>query len=373
MDNDELTTRPITDLIKGAAAVIRQSDLQAVLQKTVETAMRLTGARYGALGVIGEHGTLVDFVYSGIDAGTADLIGPLPLGKGVLGTLTTAGKTIRLENLADHIDSVGFPPGHPAMESFLGVPIRLGDRIFGNLYLTDKDDGFTDNDEALVESLAVIAGSAISTAGLHARLKRVAVIEDRERIARDLHDAIIQDLFAVGLSLQGLGMRMVKDESRRSIDDAVERLDDAIASLRRFIFGLRPPVWADRNLRLELADLVGQLSEPHAVDVDLKVPATLVGLHPEVVETSIHLVREALSNALRHSGASAVQVVVEQVDTTVFVRVADDGHGFDPATVRRGLGLDNLETRATGIGGTMELRSYPGAGTTVTFRLPTSI
>lgn len=370
MYSDDLTSRPVVALIEGAAAVVGQADLHSVLTKAVETATHLTGARYGALGVIGEHGTVVDFIYVGIDSATADRIGPLPTGKGVLGALIESAKTIRLDRLSDHISSAGFPEHHPPMDSFLGVPIRLGSAVFGNFYLTEKPGGFTEHDEALVESLAVIAGSAISTVRLHQRMRKVAVVEDRERIARDLHDAIIQDLFAVGLSLQGLGMRMEDDDARRAIDDSVERLDDAITSLRRFIFGLRPPVWAERSLRLELADLIGQLAAPHDVDVQLQVSPALRGVEPATVDTAVHLVRESLSNALRHAEATTVTVSAETLDGDLLVTVADDGVGFDPEEVVRGFGLDNLATRSEQADGTMHIRSRRGEGSSVSFRLP---
>ena len=134
------------------------------------------------------------------------------------------------------------------MTAFLGVPVRAGDHVFGNLYLTEKDGGFTEDDEQLVEALAAIAGSAVANVRLQQKLRRLAVVEDRERIARDLHDAIIQDLFAVGLVLQGLASRMEEARDRHDMEEAVERLDSAITELRRFIFDLKPPVWHDRDL-----------------------------------------------------------------------------------------------------------------------------
>ena len=135
------------------------------------------------------------------------------------------------------------------MTTFLGVPVRAGDSVFGNLYLTEKAGGFTQDDEQLVEALAAIAGSAIASLRLQQKLRRLAVVEDRERIARDLHDAIIQDLFAVGLVLQGLASRMDEPHDRHDMEEAVERLDSAITELRRFIFDLKPPVWHDRGPR----------------------------------------------------------------------------------------------------------------------------
>jgi len=166
-----LTPERIAGLVEGAASVAGQVELSGLLRSTVEIARELTGARYAALGVIGEQGGLVDFIFDGM-GDEADEIDHYPSGSGVLGVITSAGKTVRMDNIADHPDAAGFPKRHPQMTSFLGVPVRLGDRIFGNLYLTDKEGGFTEEDEILVEFLAVTAGSAVSTLRLQERLRR---------------------------------------------------------------------------------------------------------------------------------------------------------------------------------------------------------
>ena len=151
----------LTALIAAASEVVGESDLVDVLNKTVETAMQLTGAQYGAMGVIGEHGTLIEFLHQGMDSEVAAKVGPLPTGKGVLGALIRDAQPIRLDRISEHPDSYGFPDHHPVMDSFLGVPIRLGDQVFGNLYLTEKDGGpFTEDDERVVASLALVAGSS---------------------------------------------------------------------------------------------------------------------------------------------------------------------------------------------------------------------
>ncbi len=221
----------LASLIEGAVAVTANADLTQLLFAAAETARDTTGARYAAMGVIGEHGTLIEFLHVGLEPGTAEAIGHPPVGKGVLGTLIRSAKTIRLDRIEDHPDSTGFPPNHPRMETFLGVPVRVGERVFGNLYLTEKPGGFTEEDQHLVEALAVIAGAAISNSRMQQRMRRLAVVDDRERIARDLHDAIIQDIFAVGLLLQGLALRTEDDRERIDLEDAVTRLDRAIATL----------------------------------------------------------------------------------------------------------------------------------------------
>ena len=164
-------------MVSGAAAVTATGDLSELLAATAETAREITGAKYAAIGVIGEHGTLVEFIHSGIPEELAEAIGPLPTGRGVLGTLIIEAKTIRLDRIQDHPDSSGFPPNHPPMTAFLGVPVRAGNRVFGNLYLTEKAGGFTDDDEQIVEAFAAIAGSAVASVRLQDKLRRLAVVE----------------------------------------------------------------------------------------------------------------------------------------------------------------------------------------------------
>ena len=357
-------------MVAGAAAVTATADLSELLAATAETARETTGAKYAALGVIGEHGTLVEFIHVGIPEELAEAIGPLPTGRGVLGTLIIEAKTIRLDRIQDHPDSSGFPPNHPPMEAFLGVPVRAGDRVFGNLYLTEKPGGFTEDDEQLVEALATIAGSAVAHLRLQQKLRRLAVVEDRERIARDLHDAIIQNLFAVGLVLQGLASRMDDAHDRHDMEEAVERLDSAITELRRFIFDLKPPVWHDRDLATELTRLVQQLAEPYGVQTRVDVAPDLGQIPNDVIDVASQIVREATSNALRHSESATVEIAAAVGSGLLVLTITDHGKGFDPASVVAGLGLSSLRSRAEEAGGDTTLNSRPGRGTTVRVLLP---
>ncbi|MDH3398770.1 MAG: GAF domain-containing sensor histidine kinase, partial [Acidimicrobiia bacterium] len=334
------------------------------------TGMELTGAAYGALGVLGEHGALIQFVHAGFDPEIPGAIGAPPQGRGLLGIISEMGKTVRIDRISDHPDFAGFPRHHPSMETFLGMPVTVGGETFGNLYLTEKPGGFTADDEALAEALAAIAGSAIATSRMHGRLRRAAVVEDRERIARDLHDAIIQDLFAVGLSLQSLGQKVENTAVKTSLTESVQRLDEAISSLRKFIFDLRPPVWTRRSLKGELSDLVGQLAEPYKASIDLAVTGEINDLPAEVVSDVVQVVREATNNALRHSGVGRVTVSVHRGADRLVITVADRGRGFDPDTVERGMGLDNLRARARDANGDTEIISRAGFGTTVRVILP---
>jgi signal transduction histidine kinase len=369
---DGFTPGRIRGLVEAAASVVGHVDLGSLLESTVATAMELTGARYGALGVIGEHGTLIDFIHLGIEPETVTAIGHLPRGEGVLGTITTQAKTVRIDDIVDHPDSVGFPDNHPEMHAFLGVPVRVGSRVFGNLYLTEKDGGFDEEDEVLVEFMAVTAGAAISTLRLQERLRRAALTEDRERIARDLHDSIIQDLFAVGLGLQASIGKLESDPTavRARIDDAVDRLDSTIIALRRFIFDLQPPVWAQPGLTTRLSGLLSELSRPHGKEIALSIECPPGVPDAAIADHLVSIVGEAVSNALRHSDATEIAVTVQCRDDRVMVTISDNGSGFDTSKEHHGLGLGNMARRVATAGGVYGLESRENKGTKIHVELP---
>jgi signal transduction histidine kinase len=355
-------------LIEAAAAVVGAGDLEQVLRRLVAEAKAATGARYAALGVIGEHGVLTEFLHEGLTREQVNRIGSLPTGKGVLGTLVRENRTIRLDSIADHPDSYGFPPNHPPMGNFLGVPVAAGGKAFGNLYLTEKDGGFTDDDVMLVEALSRIAGSAVTTARLQGRLRTMAVGEDRERIARDLHDSVIQDLFAVGLALQGIADRVTDRTAASTIDEAVDRLDLVVEALRAYIFQLRT-TGRRRQLDDRLQELVSRMGSAYPAAVTLEIGTA--GLPAEQLEDEVvKFVTEALSNALRHSGSDEVAVVVDADTDWCRISVSDNGVGFDRAESSTGMGLANLTARAASLGGDAEVRSDKGSGSTVEVRLP---
>ncbi len=362
----------IRDLVEAAASVAAQVELSALLRSTVQTGMDLTGAKHGALGVLGEHGALMDFVHVGLDPGVARQIGHLPRATGLLGTITRTDTAVRIDDIGDHEDSVGFPDGHPDMTSFIGVPVRVGERVFGNLYLTDKAGGFTEDDEVIVEFLAVTAGTAISTLRMQERLRRAALHEDRERIARDLHDSIIQDLFAVGLGLQASMAKVDNDPTavHQQLDTSIDKLDETIASLRRYIFDLRPPVWARPSLPSELARLLEELAAPHRVAVGLDFDCP-----PDIPETPVAddlfaVIKESVSNALRHGEPSTVDVRVVCEGEVVRASISDDGTGFDTDQESEGLGLDNMAERVERTLGSLFIDSVPGRGTVVHVAFP---
>jgi len=526
-------------LIRAGLTLASELSLPVVLQKITELACLVADARYGALGVLDQSGERIEqFVTHGITADERRAIGDLPTGRGILGVLIEEARPLRLEHLQDDPRSAGFPPNHPKMTTFLGVPVMVRGRVFGNLYLTEKRGGdpFTAEDEEAVTTLAAQAGVALENARLyrdaeaarerleavghvtaailegrevdevlrliaeharklaggdlatvtvpkgggllglrvavgaladrlegeeyeatgsiaeeamrsgrplsipdlsadprttqpavrvgeigpgiflplsvedrpfgtllvadlkggrgftdddveivrlfaaqasvaleHARfreeLQRLAVLEDRERIAQDLHDGVIQSLFAVGMSLQATAGMAGDPETAQRLNQAVDAVDGAIRDLRNYIFGLRPGALADRQLAISLDELIKSFDESSGLtvigSVDRDAAARLSGRDT----TLLQLAREALSNAVRHSGGRTVRVSLRREEAEAVLEVADDGTGFDPAAEGRGQGLGNLRRRADSLGGRFEIDS-DAQGTSVRVRVP---
>jgi signal transduction histidine kinase len=356
-------------------------DLPAMLRRIVQSAVELVDARYGALGVLDDSRTkLAQFITVGIDDETHARIGNLPSGHGILGLLIVEAKPIRLPDLREHPDSYGFPPHHPPMKSFLGVPIRLRDEVFGNLYLTDKTSGevFTDVDEELVVALASAAGVAIENARLHARVQELTLVEDRERIARELHDTVIQRLFATGLALQGTVRLLGSDPAaaQTRIELAVDDLDLTVKYIRSAIFELEGARTTQSGPRRQLLDVVEAAVETLGFEPRLLIDGPLdTGLDDATVADVVATLREALTNVAKHAHAGHADVAVVVDDTNVHITVTDDGVGPQQrdqsnATAHTGHGLQNLLARATRHGGTCELRPADPAGSVLDWRIP---
>jgi two-component system, NarL family, sensor histidine kinase DevS len=340
-----------------------------VLRRIVESACTLVDARYGALGVIGEDRRLSEFITVGVDDETHAAIGHLPEGLGILGLLIVDPQPLRLPDLGAHEQSYGFPPNHPPMRSFLGVPVRVGDAVFGNLYLCEKRhaDEFNENDERATVALAAAAGVAIENARLMQRLEEVAVLEDRERIARDLHDKVIQRLFATGMSLQTALPVPGHDDTTDRITRAVDELDITIREIRSTIFALQAPV--QRGLRVSIFAIVDGAREALGFSPELRMDGPIdTVVSDKAAEHLLAVLQEALSNVAQHAAASRVNVLVE-AGTDVVVRVVDNGKGI-PSPRRGGRGLENLELRAATMGGAFRASGLETGGSIVEWRVP---
>lgn len=510
-------TGPAQALLDAVSAIASDLDLTSVLTRIVTAATELTDAQYGALGVLGTDGRLVEFLTTGIDEATRAMIGDLPTGHGILGVIIEEPEGLRLVDLAAHPRSVGFPANHPPMSSFLGMPVRIRGTVFGNLYLTEKRGGmpFTEQDEQLTEALARTAGLVIDNArtyGLSERRRRwleataqigvelqppvnretaldkivrtarvvsgaramvllatladvedavaadpadlhlvreladhvreleldvsapphrlkvgdlegvvipvrahlapvaalaalfdkssplndaserellatfadqaalaldrgqavaerqeLALSSDRERIARDLHDVVIQQLFATGLQLQGVASMVSHPEVARRIDETVSSLDDTIKAIRGTIFELqdKPRSSLRSEIRSLVRDYVPVLGFSPAVrttgPIDTAVPTHV---HDQVLA----VLREAMSNVARHALAESAEVEVLVSAHELVLRVVDDGIGM-PSDPRES-GLRNARRRAADLGGVLEVLPGSQRGTTLVWRVP---
>jgi signal transduction histidine kinase len=532
----------LSSLLQAVVGIGTDLDLPSTLHRIVVAACELVGARYGALGVIGSDRHLVEFITEGMSAAEHHAIGNLPMGRGVLGLLIDDPRPVRMPDISQHPRSYGFPANHPVMRSFLGVPVRIRDEIFGNLYLTEKRNGeaFTEEDEEVVVALATAAGVAIDNARLYTaagrrqrwleataeiiaallgpvertsalqmvaeRAQAVAdaplvlvlladdvdgnlrvevvspptaallgtrvtvvdtpfeavlaqrrhifvddlaaaagwpvevpgtaallaplatatevqgvlvlalppggyaaeddlnmvmgfagqaalaleraraqeerellmVLEDRERIARDLHDVVIQRLFATGLSLQSTSRLVIRDEARERIGQSVDEIDTIIRDIRRAIFELRSP--ASTSLHAEILATVDRCTAPLGFRPELRLEGPVdLGVPDELHGDIVAVLREALSNVARHANATMAWVTVAVTGHTVRIEVSDNGSGVAgpapdrPATAEStGHGLHNLRARADDRGGSLHIDPREPAGTTLVWFVPLS-
>jgi signal transduction histidine kinase len=391
-------------LLRAALALASEHDVEQVLGRIVASAAEVAGARYAALGIYDAEGEIRRFVHHGFDEATVAAIGRLPQGRGLLGEAIVAAGPVRSEDIGADPRAVGFPPHHPPMRTFLGVPVVGGGRRWGNLYLTDKEDSlpFSEEDEHLVVALAAFAAAAVESAELVAveRERATAVAEltaarereragadlmarvidaqeaERARVARDLHDDIGQALTSVLL-----GLRLVEgavsaggapEAVRERLEEVRTLVADALGSVRHLAFDLRPTVLDDVGLVAALERLVAETATRHglAARLDLDGLDAERRLAPALETVVYRIVQEALTNVARHAAATAVEVRVAAGTAAVRGEVTDDGKGFEPAPVAASLGLAGMRERAALAGGRLEVVSAPGAGTRVAFEVP---
>jgi signal transduction histidine kinase len=368
----------ITDIgrlqaVLGAVLLIESDlDLESLLRLIVEEAVTLADAGYGAIRVLDPNERVIEqFIHVGMSERVVDQIGHLPEGRGMLGLLID--KPMRLADLSTHPASVGFPAHHPPMKSFLGVAVRSHGAVYGNLYLTDKANGaeFSELDVDVVETLAVAAGIAIANARLHARVRDLSVAEDRDRIARDLHDTVIQRLYGIGLSLQGT-IRMVDEERRRSrIQESIYEIDTTIRQIRTSIFELEAPVVRGEGFRARVLTLATESGRGLGYEPEVRFSGALDTTVTDALAGEVLAVlQESLSNVTRHAGARGVEIELLLEGGDLHVIVSDDGIGFDRPSAQLGIGLTSMEERARALGGSCSIGPRAGSGTEVHWRVP---
>jgi signal transduction histidine kinase len=358
--------------VRGISGVL---DAEQVLQLIVDRVRELVAAQYAALGIVDEEGQITQFITSGITHEQREAIGDLPRGRGLLGLIIRENRTYRIPRISAHPESYGFPPHHPPMDSFLGVPITVKDEVVGRLYLTNKQGAaeFGPDDQALVETFALHAGIAIESARLHEQVQRLAVVDERDRISRDLHDSVIQMIYAVTLSLDDVPELIPQepDEASQRVDAAIEALHGVIRDIRHFIFGLRPLLLESGSLREGLEALADDLRRNTTTEIEIE------GREPDklplgIVAELLAVAREALANIARHSGAQHAAVRLSGGDDLIRMEITDDGRGLrgEAEIDQSHHGLANMRARARALDGTFEIESSPRAGTRIIVAVP---
>lgn len=386
-------------VLQGALELAAEHDLDQILDRMVRGAAEVASAKYAALGVYDATGRIERFVHHGFDDETVARIGPYPQGHGLLGEVIVADGPIRLGDIRSDPRSCGFPAHHPEMRSFLGVPVRVGDRRFGNLYLTEKRGGgpFDEEDERLVVTLAAFAAAAVeaallvsterelATAQASARSQRemlARVIDaqeaERARVARDLHDQIGQSLTSVLLGLRLVdgslaGESPDLDDARAHTDEVRALVAQAIDEVRQLAFELRPTVLDDVGLVAAVHRLAIDLGERFGVQVDVVLDGLDddTRLPPEVETVVYRVVQESLTNVARHAQATRATVEIAVGGDGARARIVDDGVGFEVGDgPLRSLGLAGMRERALLVDGRFDIVSTPTVGTTVVLEVP---
>jgi len=367
----------LDEAVRGIGGVL---DVDRVLQLIADRVRLLVDAEYAAIGIVDDAGDIERFITSGISEEERATIGGLPRGRGLLGLIIRENRSYRIRDIITHPGRFGFPPHHPEMHSFLGMPILSRGEPVGRLYLTNKRAAaeFSHEDQILVEMFARHAGIALENATLHDQVRRLAVVDERDRISRDLHDSVIQSIYAQTLALDDVPELMTEepDEARRRVDEAIDALHGVIRDIRNFIFGLRPVLLENGNLADGLRRLGEELRRSGGVEVQVTVvadDAELDALPIEVVADVLAIAREGLANVARHAAAKRTEMTLATSSDELLLEIADDGRGFDPV-VSRGSdhhGLANMRARSESIGGHFALDTGP-AGTRMIVRLPRS-
>ena len=364
---------------QAVLSVTRQMSVRDVLQVIVRSARSLVGARYAALGVPDEGNSFAEFVVDGISGAEWQAIGPLPRRHGMLGVLLTEGKPERLADIRRDPRFEGWPAAHPQMSHFLGVPVRDGDQVLGIIFAANKTSaaaekhGFTERDLQILSLFAAHAAIALTNARLYERSRDLSVMQERARLARELHDAVTQKLFSIRAHARAAAVLAARepcapDRVKAEIEVVGALGAEAHAELRAVIDGLAPPDLQDGGLAESLRRYAVLAGRAHGIPVTFTA-AELPALSPRTEAALYRVAQEALHNALRHSGAGTVGVRLARTGRRVTLEVGDDGHGFTPEAPSGGVGLASMRQRAANVGGTLSIRSG-ASGTHIRMAVP---
>lgn len=373
-------------LRRAGLALTTELEIGKVLQQVVDQSRALVDARYGALAVVGADGRTVEQFYtSGLSPDVHNRLQNMPVGDGVLGVMSRDGQPIRLADIAGDLRAAGFPEGHPKMRTLVGVPIQSKGRIYGNLYLTDKritlpsggaiEGEFSAEDEELLAMFALQAAIAIENAQLYRENQQIAVLRERERIGMDLHDGVIQSIYAIGLLLDDARHRIdtAPAQSREVIGAAISGLNEVIADIRNYIQHLRPRRFQGRSIRQGLEALAQELRNDTMLTVSVAIDEQAAAIcSPRQVDEFLHIAQEALANVRKHAAASQVAIYFGFEEGLLQLSVQDDGAGMDATDARQsqGNGLRNMRARARSMHGEFRLQTAPGAGARVAVTAP---
>ena len=366
---DEIIER-VSQVVLAVASQVSVTD---VLTMIVRSARSLAGARYAALGVPDDSGSFAEFIVDGLTAAEQAAIGPLPRQHGLLGVMLAEGRPMRLDDIRADPRFWGWPPAHPELTDVLGVPIKDGSQVLGFIFAASKKQagGFTERDERLLGLFASHAAIALTNARLYEHGRELSVLQERSRLARELHDAVSQKLFSVRVKARAAAMLVGRDPDRAvaELDSVAQLAGQAHAELRTVIDGLAPPELAAGGLAGSIrgyAELAGR-----TYGREVAVRATGLPALGQATETAIYRVaQEAVSNALRHSAAGPVTVTVSCRHHQIVLEVADTGPGFDAAAAQPGLGLASMRERAGSAGGRLAVLTSPGGSTRIRLSIP---
>jgi signal transduction histidine kinase len=375
---DPRETSALQAMSDAVLAIAAERTVEPVLQRLVDSARELAGARYAAIGVPDGEGAFERFITAGMTDAEVAAMGPLPRTHGLLGAMLESERPYRTVDIRQDPRFRGWwPRAHPTMTSFLGVPIVARGGIIGAFYLTDKvgAEAFDADDQQVIEMLAAHAAIAIENARLYERSRELSVVEERNRVARELHDSVTQNLFGVVLAADAAATLLDRDPdaARLQLQRVQELARAGMEELRSLIFELRPAALADEGLAATLRKHVGVLGRVHGRPIAFTVAGTprLGGANDADV---MRIAQEAVNNALRHADAQRIEVGLDARDGRLVLTVEDDGIGFDPAAPAlraRRLGLTSMEERARAVGGSLTIDSRPGAGTRVRLEVAT--
>jgi signal transduction histidine kinase len=358
-------------------AIAGERSVDTVLQRIVHSARELVDARHAALGVPDGEGNFARFITSGMTEQEIAAMGPLPRTHGLLGATLESVESYRTPDIKRDARFRGWwPSAHPQMGSFLGVPIVARREVVGAFYLTDKQRAaeFTAGDQDLIEMLAPHAAVAMESARLYERGRELSIVEERNRLARELHDSLVQKLFGVVLAAESAATLLQRDSAgaRDQVERVRELTQEAVVELRSLVFQLRPAEIETEGLAAALGKHVELLGRAHRTAVTLELTGT-PRLRPGTDEEVFRIAQESLHNALRHARAERVDVQLAEDDAGLRLTVADDGVGFDPdepGLRARRLGLTSMEERARALGARLRIASAPGEGTTISLEVP---